>query len=61
MLTIYVIYHTVREDLNIFTTHKNKISLLLKIQKEKYEGIEGDWEWREIQEESEFDADMTGW
>lgn len=62
MITIYIIYHTAYEDTNIFTTDKTKIQEIIQRQTEKYPlSIEdGDWKWREIVEETEFQGDLSG-
>jgi len=59
MLTIYVIYHETYENTNIFTTDKNKIDEIIKKLIKKYDDTEGEWNYREITEETEFDADMN--
>ena len=59
MIRIYVIYHSTFENTNIFTTEINKIFTLIEIQENKYPETKGEWSYREIAEEEEFDADMN--
>jgi len=59
MIRIYVIYHSTFENTNIFTTEINKIFTLIDIQENKYPETKGEWSYREITEEEEFDADMN--
>ena len=61
MITIYVIYHTAYENSNIFTTDKTKIPEIIQRQIEKYPSWfeDGDWKWREIVEETEFQGDIS--
>lgn len=58
MITIYIIYHLTFENTNVFTTDKNKIKDLIKLQEEKYKDTTGEWKYREIIEEVEFEADV---
>lgn len=58
MITIYIIYHLTFENTNVFTTDKNKIKDLIKLQEEKYKKTTGEWKYREIIEEVEFEADV---
>jgi len=62
MITIYVIYHILFEDTNIFTTDKTKIQEIIQQQINKYPfsnepGYE--WRWREIVEETEFQGELA--
>jgi len=58
MITIYIIYHLTFENTNVFTTDKNKIKDLIKLQEEKYKDTTGELKYREIIEEVEFEADV---
>lgn len=67
-IIIYVIFHHTLEDVNLFTTDKNKIHQLIQKKtdelNEQFKSIGDkvkveDWRWRELTEEVCFGADMT--
>jgi len=59
MITIYVIFHLTFENTNVFTTDEGKIEEIIQRLSKKYENTVGDWGWRKIVEEEEFDAEMN--
>ena len=59
MIAIYVIFHLTFENTNVFTTDENKIPEIIQRLTEKYEYTVGEWRWRKIVEEEEFDAEMN--
>ena len=58
MLTIYVIYHKSFENTNVFTTDESKIPEIIRMLTEKYDETEGEWRYRKLVENKEFEADM---
>lgn len=58
MLIIYVIYHKTYDNINIFTTDKNKIQEIIINQSKKWKNSKEDWKYRTIIENDEFCADM---
>jgi hypothetical protein len=59
MITIYVIFHLTFDDTNVFTTDEGKIEEIIQRLSKKYENTVGEWRWRKIVEEEEFDAEMN--
>ena len=62
MIKIYLIYHAILEDTNIFTTDETKIQEIIQQQIRKYSfSNEKDcgWNWIKIVEETEFKGDLT--
>ena len=59
MTTIYVIFHLTFEDANVFTLDESKITEIIHKQTEKYPETTGEWRWRKIVEEEEFEAEMN--
>ena len=59
MISIYVIFHLTFENSNVFTTDESKITEIIQRLTEKYEDTDGQWRWRKIVEEEEFDAEMN--
>jgi hypothetical protein len=57
-LKVYVIYHEKLENTNLFTTNENKIAEIIRQQEKKYQDTNGQWSWRTIEENVEFDADL---
>ena len=57
-INIYVIYHKTFENTNIFTTDESKITEIINKQTEKNEDTIGEWKYRTIVENIEFQADM---
>lgn len=55
-LHIFVIFHETFENTNIFTTDKDRISLLIAKLEEKYADTKGEWKFKEFKEETEFEA-----
>ena len=61
-MTIYVIYHILFSDANIFTTDKTKIPEIIQQQIQKYPFSNEpmyEWRWREIVEETEFVGELA--
>jgi hypothetical protein len=59
MIKIYVIFHKTFENTNLFTTDKNKVFTIIERMENKYEETKGEWNYREITEEEEFEADVS--
>jgi hypothetical protein len=59
MISIYVIFHLTFENSNVFTTDESKITEIIQRLTKKYEDTDGQWRWRKIVEEEEFDAEMN--
>ena len=58
-MIIYVIYHNIYEDTNIFTTDKKKIGEIIKKMCLETDTKEDEWNIKEISEEEKFNADMN--
>ena len=59
MISIYVIFHLTFENSNVFTTDESKITEIIQRLTKKYKDTDGQWRWRKIVEEEEFDAEMN--
>ena len=59
MISIYVIFHLQFDNSNVFTTDESKITEIIQRLTKKYEDTDGQWRWRQIVEEEEFDAEMN--
>jgi hypothetical protein len=53
---IFIIFHETFENTNIFTTNKERIPFLIQKMEEKYSDTKGEWKFKEIKEETEFEA-----
>ena len=58
MATIYVIFHDIYENTNIFTLDLSKVKTMIKEMENNYPGTEGQWRHKAIEENKHFEANF---